>query len=227
MNATKLLLAFALLPGLANAAQVITAPSADTPTYSFVVVDAKKLRTPLSTALAAYPGEECLPIADVNVLANCPGITMLGLVTYNSFPGFPAWPDPNDPRKELRIDGLKTKDISNVLTPGLCGVDPFGNTVCSQTALPPMPITITFNRPTTEFGFMYLPIREGQNITFITGFNVSVNGVSMGFQPSNPTGVQYWGVSAPEGLVTLTIDPVSAGFGGGTGPIFLHRLYYK
>lgn len=222
----RLLLTALLLPAFTHAAQVITAPSPDTPTYSIVVVDSRKLKTPLRDALAAYPGEECLPSSDLNAALNCPGLAIYGAVSYNFIEGFPKWPDPKDPRKELRINGLKTKSFSNFVTPGPCWFNPDGSVSCPLVP-PPRPVDVHFTRPATEFGFMFQPNRPGFE-PFISGFQVTVNGVDLGFYPVAPSGVQYLGVSAPEGLQDVRVVGVSASGGPGVvGSWYGHRLYYR
>lgn len=209
------------VPLAGHAAQAIFVASPDVTTISIVVVDSRKLKTSLPAALAAYPGEECVAFTDVNVVPSCPGFTLSGGWVYALATGFPSWTDPNDPRKDLRIDGLKTKDLVNFLSPGACV-----GAVC-PTAPPPVPLTITFNRPTTEFGFMFRVSWEGQDTTWATGMRLIANGVDLGTYAVAPTGVQYLGVSAPEGLETLTIVPAATFDPSLVGPLVFHRLYTK
>lgn len=211
----------ALLPALAQSAQVTYTPAVDTATVtSIVVVDSRKLKTSLTAALATYPGEECVAFADANAIPQCPGFIVENGWTYAPATGFPSWPDPNDPRKDLRIDGLKTKDLVNFLTPGPCT-----STGCPPVP-PPVPMTITFTRPTTEFAMMFRASWEPLNTPFTTGFRFIANGQDLGSYPVGVVGVQFIGVSAPEGLQTLTIvpyqnDPTIV------GPAVIHRLYTK
>lgn len=223
----KLLLASLLLPVCASAVEILTAPSADTPAYAVVVVDSRKLKTSLRDALAAFPGEECVQTADVNVILSCPGLRFTGAYAYNNIDGFPKYTDPRDPRKELRIDGLKEKNFSNFRVPGQCTLGPLGP-VCPPIP-PPEAVSVTFTRPTTEFGFAFKSTREGMDEPLINGFEVTVNGNYIGFYPVSPDNVvQYFGIGAPEGL--QSIDIVGVRIVDGTnllGAWFGGRLYYR
>lgn len=226
---TALLFAPALLACAAPAAalEVLGGPTADAPTYAIVVVDSRKLRTPLSTALAAFPNSECVQTADANQAPNCPGLRFTGAYTYAIGEGFPKYADPRDPRKELRIDGLREKNWSNFRTPGQCTQGALGP-VC-----PPVPPTeaveITFTRPTTEFGFDFKSTNSGADGVFFTGFDVTVNGTYIGYYPVSPDNVvQYFGIYDPAGLQSVRIVPLYV-FDGGTntiGALLSGRLYY-
>lgn len=210
----------ALLPALAQSAQVTYTPSIDTATVtSIVVVDSRKLKTSLNAALAAYPGEECVAFVDTNAIPQCTGLVVENGWTYALATGFPNWPDPLDPRKDLRIDGLKSKDLVNFLSPGPC------TTTCPAVP-PPVPMTITFTRPTTEFAMMFRASWEPTNAPFTTGFRFIANGQDLGSYPVGVVGVQYIGVSAPEGLTTLTIVPYQND-PAIVGPTVIHRIYTK
>lgn len=232
LRAAFALIALQMLAAIGVFAQpaIISAPSADTPMYSVVTVDYRKLKVPLATALAQIPGNECLPAADQNVPVNCPGVTIGGGYAYYSTFGFPSF-TVSDPRKpgrttNLKIDGINFKAFSNFRVPGQCTV--IGTaTICPPTPWPQV-MNATFSRPTTEFGFRYRANNEGQVDPFMLGFFISVNGGDLGFVPSAPDGLQYIGVSAPEGLANVTIRPlyVNEEFGG-VGPVVGDRLYYK
>lgn len=206
------------LPVLTQAAQVIYAASPDATTTSIVVVDTRKLKTSLAAALSAYPGAECIAFADTNVVPQCTGFSLTNGWVYALATGFPVWPDPNDPRKELRIDGLKTKDLVNFLS-----------AVCTAagcpTVPPPAPLTITFNRPTVEFTMMFRASWEGFDppVPFMTGVRFIADGVDLGNYPVGAAGVQTIGVSAPEGLHTLTIVPYNVD-PAAVGPVVIHRI---
>lgn len=208
------------LPVLTQAAQVIYAASPDATTTSIVIVDTKKLRTSLAAALAAYPGEECIAFVDSNAVPQCTGFSLTNGWTYALATGFPVWTDPNDPRKELRIDGLKTKDLVNFLSPLPCTA-----AGCPPPPPPPAPLTITFNRPTVEFTMMFRASWEGFNppVPFMTGVRFIANGVDLGNYPVGASGVQTIGVSAPEGLHTLTIQPYNVD-PAAVGPVVIHRI---
>jgi hypothetical protein len=210
-----------LIPVLASAAQVTYTSSPGVTTASIVVADTRKLKTSLADALAAYPGEECIAFQDTNAVPNCPGFAIANGWTYALATGFPQWPDPNDPRKTLRIDGLKTKDLVNFLSPGACTA-----TGC-PTVPPPVPMTITFVRPTVEFGMMFRASWEGVDVPFTGGFRFIANGVDLGNYPVGVTGVQSIGVQAPEGLKTLTIVPYEAVDPSVVAPTVIHRIYTK
>lgn len=228
----KLVHMTALLSMNAYAApELITAPGADTPMYSLVVVDSKKLKTTLRDALAQIPGEECLPAADTNSTPNCPGLTIGGAYSYNMAEGFPKFPDPKDPRKELRVDGVKVKQFSNFQVPGPCSVVN-GATVCPKVP-PPQAVSIRFNRPTKEFGFTFRANRPDLTQPFIAGFNVTANGQDLGFVPVQPDGVQYIGLRAEEGLDNIMFRPVdhlsavNAGDYSVIGPFYGDKFYYR
>lgn len=209
---------------------LLTEPSADAVMHSIVVVDYRKLRVPLATALAQIPGAECLPSADQNVSMNCPGLTIRGGYSYYSTFGFPSFtvPDPRKPGRttNLKIDGISFKAFSNFRVPGQCVIIG-GVPVCPPTPWPE-PMQITFNRQTTEFGYRFRANNEGQIDPYMLGHFVTVNGVDMGFVPAQPNGLQYIGVSAPEGLQTATFQPlyVNTDFGG-IGPVVGDKLYIK
>jgi hypothetical protein len=209
---------------------VISAPSADTPMYSVIVVDYRKLRVPLATALAQIPGNECLPAADQNVALNCPGVSINGGYSYYSNIGFPSFtvPDPRKPGRttNLKIDGINFKTFSNFRVPAPCTI--VGGTTYCPPAPWPQAMNVTVGRPTTEFGFRYRANIEGQIDPYMLGFFVTANGVDLGFFPSAPDGLQYIGVSAPEGLTNVIFRPlyVNEDFGG-IGPVVGDKLYYK
>lgn len=218
---SALVLASALL-GLqaSQAAQVTYTVSADVTTTSIVVIDSRKLKTSLAAALAAYPGEECIAFVDTNAVPSCGGFGIVNGWTYAPATGFPNWPDPNDPRKDLRIDGLKTKDLVNFLSPGAC------TAAGCPTVPPPVPMTITFNQPITEFAMMFRASWPGTDAPFTAAFRFIANGVDLGRYPVAVLGVQVIGVSAPEGLQTLTIVPDN-GDPAVVGPTVIHRIYTK
>jgi hypothetical protein len=205
---------------VAHAAQVTFTAPPDVTTDSIVVVDSRKLKTSLTAALTAYPGEECVAFGDTNFVPSCAGFAITNGWTYALGTGFPVWPDPIDPRKALRIDGLKTADVVNFISPGQC--TPAG---CPAVP-PPVPMTITFTRPTVEFGMMFRASWEGVNVPFTGGFRMIANGVDLGTYPVAVLGVQYIGVSAPEGLQTLTIVPYQID-PTVVGPTVIHRIYAK
>ena len=124
-----------LLPVVTQAAQMTFTAAPDVTTNSIVVADFKKLKTSLAAALAAYPGEECIAFADTNAVPSCPGFAIANGWTFPLATGFPVWPDPIDPRRALRIDGLKTADLVNFISPGQC--TPAG----CPTVPPPVPMT--------------------------------------------------------------------------------------
>lgn len=211
--------------------RLITQPSSDTPMYSVVVVNSKKLKMPLRDALNLLPGLECLPISDTNVPLNCPGLTILGGYPYNLAEGFPKFTttDPNGRQRELRIDGLNVQQFSDFMVPGQCTIIN-GITTCPQTP-PAQSVSILFNRPTIEFGFTFRPDRPDLTYPFIVGFEVSVNDLNLGFVPVAPSGVQYIGVTAPESLRNVTFKPIDlSGYAGptsGIGPFLGDKFYYK
>lgn len=130
-------------------------------------------KSSLPVALAAYPGEECIAFVDSNAVPACPGLTLSGGWTHALATGFPMWPDPIDPRRDLRSDGLRTKDMVNFLSPGQC-------TPTGCPSVPPsVPLNIPFNQPTTEFGFMFRASWEGVNTPLFSGLKLVVNGVDL------------------------------------------------
>jgi hypothetical protein len=211
----------ALVPLAASAAQVVFTASPDVTTYSIVVVDGRKLKVPLAQALASYPGEECTAASDSDAVPSCFGFTIANGLTYGLGNGFPKWPDPKDPRKELRIDGLKTVDLVNFHSVGQCTASG-----CPPVP-PPGPMTITFTQPTVEFGFMFRASWPNVDVPFTSGFRLIADGVDLGFYPVEVLGVQYIGVSAPEGLRTLTVVPGDGANPDIVGPAVIHRFYRK
>lgn len=215
--------------GVSAQATLITEPSADAVMHSVIVVDYRKLKVPLATALAQIPGAECIPTADENVPMNCPGLTISGGYSYYNTLGFPSFtiPDPRKPGRttNLKIDGISFKAFSNFRIPAACTIVG-GTTICPPVPWP-QPMQITFNRPTTEFGFRFRANIEGQD-PYMLGFFVTANGVDLGFVPAAPDGLQYIGVTAPEGLTSATFRPlyVNDDFGG-VGPVVGDKLYYK
>jgi hypothetical protein len=197
-----------------NAAQVIFVPSPDTPVYSIVVIDAKKLKATVSSALQAYPGEECIPAADLNAPLNCPGLSIGGANSYDWTTGFPVWTSPTDPKKELRIDGLKTKAFKNF---GVC-------TTAGCTPARPTPISFGFNRLTTEFGMMFKTEFEG--VVWFSQLQIFVNDIDLGVYPVSPASSQFIGVIAPEGLQSVRFVPINPG-NPEVGAFWGYRLYYK
>jgi len=234
----KLLLAIAAsVVGSAHAADVIYAPSANATAYTVVSVDASKLKTTLQNALAQWPGAECYAFADTNAQLNCPGL-IADVNTYNLAEGFTApTVTTTDSKgrvttKALRIDGLKWKQFSNFLVPGQC-VTTTAGPVC-----PPVPpareVHFTATKPMTEFGIEYRPDQPQMDQPFIIGWNITVNGVDLGYVPTwSLTGVQYIGVQDSAGIQSVTMRPVEYGsvvFSGDygvTGPFLGNRLIYK
>lgn len=206
----------------ATATEILGGPSAAATTYAVVVVDTRKLKTSLAAALAAFPNEECTALADANAVPACPGVLFSGVWTYAVATGFPSYADPNDPRKALRIDGLREKNWTNFRTPLPC----VGN-VCGGTP-PPEAMDISFTRPTVEFGFEFEA--AGANGVYSTGLDVTVNGTYVGFYPVQPgTAVQYFGVRNLGGLQSLHIEPRFVDGNGGNflGALVGGRFHYR
>lgn len=233
-----LTLAF-IFTGLANAQpRIIRQQSADTPMYSVVIQDGRKLRMPIQQALALIPGLECSAIADTNSILNCPGLAISGGFSYNLLEGFPKFmilEPSNDPRKpprerELRVDGLNVKNFSNFMVPGQCVIS--GVQIICPPVPPPQQVNVRFTRPTTEFGFTFRPNSPSSlDQVFISGFEITANGVYLGFVPVAPDGVQYIGITAPEGLINATFKPIDIlGFNGPEsriGPFYGDKFFYK
>jgi hypothetical protein len=206
----------------AGATEILGGPSATATTYAVVVVDTRKLKTSLAAALAAFPNEECTALADANVVPACPGVLFTGVWTYASATGFPSYADPNDPRKALRIDGLREKNWTNFRTPLPC----VGN-VCGGTP-PPEAMDISFTRPTVEFGFEFEA--AGANGVYSTGLDVTVNGTYIGFYPVQPgIAVQYFGIRNINGLQSIHIEPrfVDANGNNFLSPLIGGRFHYR
>jgi hypothetical protein len=87
-------------------------------------------------------------------------------------------------------------------------------------------MTITFTRPTVEFSMMFRASWEGVDVPFTDGFRIIANGVDLGAYPVGVLGVQFIGVSAPEGLQTLTIVPYQVD-PSIVGPTVIHRIYTR
>lgn len=216
-----LLMALGMMAMSAEAAQSIPAPSANASAYTIVSIDTKKLKTSEAAALLQWPGKECKSYANLNGQLFCPGIWN-DLNTYDLAEGFTKLADPNDPRKALRIDGLKQTFASNFFTVTFC---PDPNNCMAP---PAREAHFAMQVPTTEFGFEYRADRPDLLFPFIDGFYVKVNGNDLGFVPTqNPVGVQYFGISAPEGIQTLSVYPVWHGSTDTLGPLLIDRFFYK
>ncbi len=238
MNKLALALAIAAsAAATAHAADVIYAPSADTTAYTVVSVDPRRLKSTLQNALAQWPGEECYAFADTNAQLNCPGL-ISDVNTYNLAEGFTAPSTTTTDSKgrvtvkALRVDGLKWQQFSNFLVPGQCVITSTG-TVCPTTP-PARAVHFTATKPMTEFGFEYRPDQPQLSQPFIAGWNITVNGVDMGYFPTwSLTGVQFIGVHDSAGIQSVTMRPVeyaSAVYSGSyevTGPFLGNRLFYK
>lgn len=188
----RLLLCLSLVPALGGAAEVVPAPSANAVRYSWVVVDSRKLKTTLASALDQLPGEECVGFADL-VPVVCPAMTFTGIFGYNSV-GYMGMPGPvtTDSRgrtREAKVDGLKVKRWLNW--------DP-----ATQRRM----VQISFANPVTEFGFDFLPTLDGiptEQLTY--GFEVTVNGMFLGYYPVPPQ-VGFLGIRAAPGELLRDIS---------------------
>lgn len=203
-----------------KASEVVYSPSNDAVAYSMVSIDPKRLKTSEANALKAWPGAECKSYANLNGQVLCPGIWN-NLNTYDLAEGFTKITDPKDPSKALRIDGVKQTFASNFFVITFCA-DP-NNCV----APPARKVNFSMQVPTTEFGFEYRPDRPDLTYPFIKGFDVTVNGADLGFWPTDSaSGVQYFGVSAPEGIQSVTVVPVWYN-SDSIGPLLIDKLIYK
>ena len=190
------LLFLLLAPASGLTAEVVQAPSAEAVRYSWVVVDSRKLKTTLASALNALPGEECVGFADLAPVI-CPGMTFTAVYGYNSVGSMgmpvPVTTDSRGRTREAKVDGLKVKRWLNW--------DP----VTRQRV-----VQVSFANPVTEFGFDFLPTLDGipsEQLTY--GFEVTVNGQYMGYFPVPPA-VGFLGIRAGLGetLQNITIRAV-------------------
>lgn len=174
-----------LMPAMGSAAEVVQSPSASAVRYSWVVVDSRKLKTTLASALNQLPGEECVGFADLAPVV-CPGMTFTAIFGYNSVGSMgmpvPVTTDDRGRTREAKVDGLKVKRWLNW--------DP-----ATQKRL----VHVSFASPVTEFGFDFLPTLDGiptEQLTY--GFEVTVNGVYLGYFAVPPQ-VGFLGVRAAPG----------------------------
>lgn len=192
-------------------------------TYTVVYIDSRKLKVPLATALAQWPNEECLVANDTNARLNCLGATIDGAWSYGISDGFPSYPDPRDPRKSLKIDGLKQKSFANFLTPAAC--TPTG---CPP-ASPPVPMTIHFDHAVGHFAMLYRFNWDTNGfVQWSNALNVVVNGQNMGTFPipvmAGPAMVSV--AAAPgEAITDIAFIPVSTS-GQVPGALVGSRFYY-
>lgn len=210
-------LTFCLAPIVAQAAEIVSLPSAEATRYSWVVVDSRKLRVPLGVALAQLPGEECVGFSDL-AQVTCNRFQLKYVYGYNSVGSMgmpvPTMIDDRGRVREAKVDGLKVKRWVNW--------DP---------ATGGRTIEIGFAQPTVEFGFDFLPTLDGQPAFQITyGFHVTVNDQYMGYIAVPPQ-VGYLGVHASEGetLQKIVIEPVGE-MGDGylpQGPFYGGMFYVR
>lgn len=191
--------------------------------YTVVYIDPRKLKVPVATALAQWPNEECLVTNDTNARLNCAGMIVDGAWSYGISDGFPGYADPNDPRKSLRIDGVKQKSFANFLTPGQCTI-----TGCPP-ATPPVPMTLSFDHPTTRFAMLYRFNWDTNGfVQWSNALNIVVNGQDMGTFPIPVmAGPAMVSVSAAPGetISTISFIPVST-TGQIPGALVGSRFYF-
>jgi hypothetical protein len=204
-----------LSPVVASAAEIVVSPSAEATSYSWVIVDSRKLRVPLGVALAQLPGEECIGFTDLMPVA-CNRMQLTGAYGYNSVGSMgmpvPMAIDDRGRLREAKVDGLKVKRWIN------------WNPATGDRLL-----EVAFTQPTTEFGFDFLPTLDGQPGFQITyGFVITVNGQDMGYYPVAPQ-VGYLGIRASAGETLQTISIRALGEAGGVpqGPFYAGMFYVR
>lgn len=184
---------------------------ATSPGYTVVVVDSRKLKTPVAQALAAWPGPECTTASDLNSPIVCPGLTIRGINSYNvNLFGFQAPQVTTTDSKgrvrtsSARVDGINQKYFVNarirtgLIQSVLC---PDGLTAIAQPDPPPQVMEFVPATPLSEFG-----LEIGlQPEAILTDIDVEVNGQWVGTYFPTPGLVQYVGVRAAEGEAITSV----------------------
>ncbi len=193
-------------------------------TYTTVFVDTRKLKTSLQVALQQWPNEECLVVNDVNAQLHCKGALVEGAWSYSISDGFPCYADPRDPRKCLKIDGLKQKSFTNFISPTTCTA-----TSCPP-GPPPVPMTLTFDHDVRHFAMIY---RFNWDIAGFPQWSksmvVAVNGVEIGtYDIPLMAGHSMISISAAEGEIigSVTFTPIDVN-GNTTGALVASRFYFE
>jgi hypothetical protein len=237
------------LTSTAYAAEMITTPTA--PGYSLVTIDSRKLKTTAAQALLQWPGEECTTPTDVNGAINCPGLQLSGVnsmqiaVTTNFWSPTITTVDNNGRVRTstAKVDGVKQKYWINgrsitatILNPASGAViRPLitceNDTTIEQPDPQPTPIAVTPLKSITEFGIEFY--NDAESFT-LSDIQLEVNGTIVGtYTPK--VGVQYVGVSAPEGINSVRFIPhdYNVGQAYGCGEPWLYgyirgdRFFYK
>jgi hypothetical protein len=164
----------------------IKTPSVDAKLYRPITIDPKKLKIPLITALAQFSGEEFILANDVNAPIIGPNFMFTNAFSYPINAGFP---------KLVKIDGIKDKVFANFKVPVI------GGPIESARVA-----TVSFTKPTTEFGMKVLPGRS--DLALISAFDVTVNGIKLGRIKLPPYVVSYIGFRDLNGLNTIVFKPV-------------------
>jgi hypothetical protein len=218
-----------------QAAEIITAPMA--PEYTVVTVDASKLKNmTVAQALKAWPGNECTTVSDTNSPINCPGLNLAGINSLY-FGINPEFYSPKittvDKRGRTRtsspdINGVKQKYWLNAqyLVDRPIIICPDGVTGIQTPEPEPRPLEVTpkVGGSVTEFGFEF----DNSYGTPLTEIEVQLNGASIGTFTPEPAGIQYVGVSAPEGIYSLKFVPRDSlrGITYGCGDSLTHEFGY-
>jgi hypothetical protein len=186
-----------------SAPAFLKAPSATAKVYRPVILDPKKLKVPLATALLQFPGEEIILPSDVNSAVIAPNFLFINAFGYWNNAGFPNL---------VKVDGIKDKVFANFKVTTIGGRVELART-----------LTVSFIKRTTEFGFRLLPGRS--DLALVDAFDVTVNGVYLGRKKLPPYVISYIGVSDPNGLTTVVFRPVKTAFQ--TGAWVGREIYTK
>jgi len=235
MNIKLTALQLCLLSSSLQAAEIITAPTA--PEYTVVTVDASKLKNmTIAQALKAWPGNECTTVSDINSPILCPGLELSGInsLYFGINPEFYSPkittvdkkgrvrisnPDINGVRQKYWLNAHYLVDRPSIICPdGVTGI---------QTPEPeptPLQVVPKVGKTLTEFGFEF----DNSYGTPLTEIEVQVNGVSIGTFSPEASGIQYLGVSAPEGITSLKFLPRDSlrGTTYGCGDSLTHEYGY-
>ncbi len=217
-----------------QAAEIITVPTA--PEYTVVTLDANKLKTSTSQALNLWPGNECTTAADTNTPIKCPGMTLSGISSLY-FGINPEFYSPSitsvDKKGRVKIfgaavPGVKQKYWLNaqylVNRPSIICPDGVTGIQTPEPAPTPFEVTPGAAKTLTEFGFEF----DNSYGNPLTEIEVQVNGASIGVFVPEEAGIQYVGVSAPEGIYSLKFLPRDSLKGStyGCGDSLTHEYGY-
>lgn len=177
-------------------ATLLSAPPTGALAYTPIVVNPKKLKTSLATALQQFPGEEIVVGSDTNAPLQNARMSFTNAFTY-PLEGLLPFP------KAPRVDGLQAVPFANFVSPvGTIPGDAAGRVV-----------TVTFPTPVTAFGVNMVAGRT--DLVTLDGLDVSVDGVYVGRRPLTAGVISFVGVQASAGMRSVTLTPVRTGIENG------------